>query len=151
MHEILDPLGDAKYMTSLDVQNEFWQVPLEENSRKYTAFTVPEKGHFQYKLLAMGLHGSAQTFQRLVDKLFNDLKPHVFVYLDDLFIVAPDFQTYNRILEEVFTRLKNNNLTLRKEKCIFCTEELEYLGFIINKSGLSVNPKKISATDMRQF
>lgn len=82
----------------------------------------------------MGLHGSAETFQRLVDKLFNDLKTHVFVHLDDLIIVSPDVDTHIRIFEEVFTRLKQNNLILKTEKCVFCRKELGYLGSIVNKN-----------------
>jgi len=41
---ILDQLRDARYISSLDLKDEYWQIPLEESSRQYTAFTVPGKG-----------------------------------------------------------------------------------------------------------
>ncbi|EDW44093.1 GM13552 [Drosophila sechellia] len=44
---ILDQLKEAKYISSLDLKDGYWQIPLEERSRQYTAFTVPGKGLFQ--------------------------------------------------------------------------------------------------------
>jgi len=57
---ILDQLREARYISSLDLMNGYWQIPLEESSRQYTAFTVPGKGLFKWKVMPFGLH-SART------------------------------------------------------------------------------------------
>lgn len=145
IHEILDQLGNTKYLSSLDIRSAYWQVKLEQNSKQYTAFTVPGKGHYQFKRLAFGLHGAPGTFQSLIDKLFSDLKPQVFGYLDDLILASSDFDSHLKLLQVVFERLKRAGLTLKKEKCNFCREELEYLGYRINREGLGVNPNKVKA------
>jgi len=43
---ILDQLREARYITSLELKDGYWQIPLEESSRQYTAFTAPGKGLF---------------------------------------------------------------------------------------------------------
>lgn len=145
IHEILDQLGQAKYLTSLDIKSAYWQIPLEENSKQYTAFSIPGKGHFQFKRMPFGLQGAPGTFQALVDKLYGDLKPQVFCYLDDLILISSDFQSHIKLLKTVFHRLKTANLTLKREKCKFCRNELDYLGYKINQQGLNVNPDKVRA------
>jgi len=46
---ILDQLREARYISSLDLKDEYWQIPLKADSRHYTAFTVPGKGLFQWR------------------------------------------------------------------------------------------------------
>ncbi|KAK9745723.1 RNase H-like domain found in reverse transcriptase [Popillia japonica] len=43
------------FLTSLDIKSAYWQIPIEEASRPYTAFTVPNRGLFQFCRLPFGL------------------------------------------------------------------------------------------------
>lgn len=61
--DILDKLRNARYLSSLDVKSAFWQVPVTEFSRKYTAFTVPNRGLFQFNRMPFGLSNSPATWQ----------------------------------------------------------------------------------------
>lgn len=144
MSDILDKLGNAKYITTLDIQSAYWQIKLSDSSKKYTAFTVPNRGLFHFNRMPFGLSNAPATFQFLVDRLFGDLE-FVFKYLDDIVIVTPDYDTHVKVLQEVLTRLTNANLTLNKDKCYFCKSELKFLGYVINRQGLLVDPEKVSA------
>lgn len=142
----LDKLRDARYLTSLDIKSAYFQIPIAENSRKYTAFTVPNRGLFQFRRLPMGLSGSPAVWQRFIDRVIGaDLEPYVFAYLDDIIVISPTFEKHLEILEEVITRIHNAGLTLNKDKCQFCRDELKYLGYVVNYSGLHVDPEKIQA------
>jgi hypothetical protein len=143
---ILDSLGNAKYLSSLDIRSAYWEIPLDEESRPLTAFSVTGRGQFQFKRMPFGLHSAAGTFQALVDRLFTpDLEPYVFAYLDDIVISTPDFETHVRVLDEVFRRLLKAGLTLKEAKCEFCKSELKFLGYVVNRQGLNVDPLKVSA------
>lgn len=143
---ILDRLGNAKYLTTLDIQSAYWQIKMSENSKKYTSFAIPGRGLFHFNRMPFGLTNAPATFQALVDKLFGpELEPYCFKYLDDIVIVTPDIETHFSVLEEVFKRLKESGLTLNKDKCQFCRSELKFLGYIINRQGLQVDPSKVSA------
>lgn len=146
INSILDRLGNSRYLSTLDIKMAYHQVKMAENSKKYTAFRIPGRGHFMFKRLPFGLTNAPATFQSLIDKIFGpELEPYVFKFLDDIVVTTPDFDTHIRILNEVFNRLKAANLTLNKDKCKFCRSELKYVGYIVNRSGLSVDPEKVSA------
>lgn len=141
---ILDRLRDCRYLSSLDIKNAFWQIPLEQSSKERTAFTVPGRGLFQFKRMPFGLHNSTATWQRLIDRVLGpDLEPFVFVYLDDIIIATESFHKHLEVLEEIFKRLKKASLWLNLEKCQFVRSELKYLGYVVDNTGLHVDPDKI--------
>lgn len=143
---ILDRLKEARYLSSLDLKSAYWQVPLEESSRERSAFTIPGRGLFEFTRMPFGLHNSGATWQRLIDRVLGpELEPHVFVYLDDIIVCTPTFEKHLQILEEVFCRLAKANLTLNREKCMFCRSELKYLGYVVDAQGLRVDPGKVDA------
>lgn len=143
---ILDRLRDGHYLSSIDIKSAYWQVALEEDSCEKTAFTIPGRGLFQFTRMPFGLHNSPATWQRLVDNVLGaELEPQVFVYLDDIVIITKDFKTHIQTLEEVFKRLAKANLTINWDKSCFCRPQLRYLGYVVNKEGLQVDPDKVSA------
>ena len=142
----LDKLKGARYLSTIDLKNGYWQVALTRDSRPLTAFTVPGRGLFEFKVLPFGLHAAPATFQRLLDRVITpEMAPHAFAYLDDIIIVSETFDEHMQILEKVCNRLKEAKLVPNWEKCQFAREELKYLGHIVNKNGLQTDPEKISA------
>lgn len=142
----LDKLRDAKYLSTLDIKSAYWQIPISEQSKPLTAFTVPTRGLFQFKRMPFGLTNAPAIWQRLIDRVIGvEMESSVFVYLDDVIICTSTFEEHIRILREVINRLTRAGLTLNKEKCIFCKPELKYLGYVVNSSGLLVDPEKIEA------
>jgi hypothetical protein len=67
----LDKLRGAKYLSTLDLKNGYWQVPLAASSRPITAFTVPGRGLMQFRVMPFGLHSAPATFQRLLDAVLE--------------------------------------------------------------------------------
>lgn len=142
---ILGRLGASKYLSTIDLSKAFWQIPLDPESRKYTAFRIFGRGLFQFTRLPFGLVNSPATLSRLMDQVlgYGELEPNVFVYLDDIVIVSNTFEEHLRSLEEVARRLQAANLSINIEKSKFCVPELPYLGFVLSKNGIRPNPDKI--------
>jgi len=144
--DTLDKLSQAKVCSTLDIKSAYWQIPVAKASRPYTAFTVPNRGLFQFKRLPFGLHNAPATWQRLIDSVLGpDLEPYVYIYLDDIVVITPDFEKHLEILEEVFRRLREANLTVGRAKCQFCKPSLKYLGYVVDRQGLHVDPDKVKA------
>jgi len=142
----LDKLRGARYLSTLDLKNGYWQIPLSPESRPITAFTVPGKGLFQFTVMPFGLHSAPATFQRLLDTILGpELEPHVFVYLDDIIIISRTFREHFELLSETFRRLRAARLRLNPEKCRFCVDQLKYLGHIVDREGIRTDPEKVSA------
>lgn len=141
----LDKLRDAKYLSSLDIKSAYWQVPVSEESKPLTAFTVPGRGLFQFRRMPFGLHNAPATWQRLIDRVLSPLEQYVFVYLDDIVIVTQSFEKHVEVLQQVFQKLMEAGLTVRRDKCHFCRSELKFLGYVVDRNGLRCDPDKVSA------
>ncbi|CAB0042650.1 unnamed protein product [Trichogramma brassicae] len=114
---ILDKLRRARYITTIDLKSAYFQIAMEESSKKYTAFAVPGAGLFQFTRLAFGLTNAPMTFQRLIDALFGpECEPFVFGYLDDIVIVTETFEQHLVWLEKVLERLNSAGLTINRKK-----------------------------------
>jgi len=132
---ILDELREARYISSLDLMDG-WQMPLEESSRQYTAFTVPDKGLFQWRVIPFGLHSASATFQRVLDQVIGpEMSPHAFAYQDDIIVIGRTLEEQKRN-----RRLKEANLRVNPEKCQFFKKELLYLG--VTSEGIGTDPEK---------
>lgn len=146
INSILDRLREAKYISCLDLENGYWQIPMEENSRKFTAFTVPGRGLFQWKVMPFGLHSAPATFQRTLDQVIGpEMEPHAFAYLDDIIITSKTLNDHITHLTEVFRRLRQARLKINSEKCEFFKQEIKYLGHVVCGEGIRTDPDKVAA------
>lgn len=146
MASILDELRQANYLTTLDLSQAYWQVPLTEESKEITAFIVPGRGLFQFKRMPYGLTNAPATFQRSLDRLLGpELYPHVFVYLDDIIIVSKTFREHLFWLGKVLDILNGVGLVINREKSKFCRPQVKYLGFVVDSEGLRIDPDKTAA------
>lgn len=146
INSILEKLREANYITTIDLKQGYWQVPLSDESKPLTAFTVPGKGLFEFVVMPFGLHSAGATFQRLLDKVIGpELEPRAFAYLDDLIIVSKTFEEHLVLLRDVFERLRMAQLKLNPEKCHFCRRELKYLGHVVSSNGIKTDPEKVRA------
>lgn len=143
---LLGRLKCTKFITSLDLKDAFWQIPMEPESRQYTAFTVPGRPLYHFTSMPFGLCNAAQSMSRLMDSIIpHELREHVFVYLDDLLIVSQTFEEHMGFLQEVAERLSNAGLTINVEKSHFVMSELKYLGYLVGEEGLRTDPEKVEA------
>lgn len=146
INAILDKLRKAKYISSIDLKQGYWQVPLTLESRAITAFTIPTRGLFHFKVMPFGLHSAPATFQRLMDQIIGpELDPYCFAYLDDIIVLGETFDEHLSHLEEVFRRLKKANLKLNPEKCQFGRKSLKYLGHWVTPEGIRTDPDKVAS------
>ncbi|XP_059220401.1 uncharacterized protein LOC131995628 [Stomoxys calcitrans] len=143
---ILSRIDETYYISSVDLKFAFWQIELDAESKAYTAFTVPGRPLYQFRVMPFGLCNAAQRLCRLMDRVVpQHLKENVFIYLDDLLVISSDFDEHIRLLEEVAKCLRDANLTIGLKKSQFCFRELKYLGFIIGDGKLKTDPDKIKA------
>lgn len=158
---ILDQLGRAKYFTTLDLMNGFHQIPLDEESRKFTAFSS-NLGHFQYTRLPLGLNISPNSFQRMMNIAMAGLSPEcAFVYIDDIVVIGCSIKHHFENLTKIFERLRKYNLKLNPSKCNFFQTEVTYLGHKITDKGILPDdtkfkvvrdyPTPTNADDVRRF
>ena len=70
--ELIDQLGKARYLSTLDLARRYWQVPISSESRPLTAFITPFELN-QFNVMLFGLSRAPATFQHLMDKLLQGM------------------------------------------------------------------------------
>lgn len=87
------------------------------------------------------------TFQSMMNELFRDLirRGVVLIYLDDILIFTRTREEHRHVVREVLQILKDNQLSLKPEKCEFEHEEVEYLGMVIKQRSIAMDPGKVAA------
>jgi len=143
MNSILNKLRSAHYISTIDLSQAYFQIPLARESRDVTAFSVPGKGLYHFTRRPYGLTGAPATFQRLLDKLIGpEMEPFAFAYLDDIVVATPSFEDHLVWLSKVLDKISAAGLTINPEKCEFCRSQVKYLGFIVQRDGLVTDPDK---------
>jgi hypothetical protein len=136
--EMFDRLGGAVVFSKLDLKTGFHQIQLRPEDIEKTAFNT-KYGQFEYLVMPMGLCNAPATFQTLMNNIFYD--DFLVVYMDDLLILSKNEEDHMRHVERVLQRLREHKLYVSPKKCVFMSTEMEFLGFIVGKDGLRVDPK----------
>ncbi len=142
--ELLDRLGRARYISTLDLTKGYWQVPLSEDAKPKTAFSTPS-GHWQYRTLPFGLHGAPATFQRMMDILLRPHQSYAAAYLDDVIIHSEAWEDHLDRVRRVLSELRRAGLTANPHKCHLALSEAKYLGFQVGRGLIRPQEKKVEA------
>lgn len=144
INEILDGLGKAKYFSTIDLDQGYYQISLDKASRPYTAFTTSD-GHFQLTRMPMGLKTSPPVFSRIMRTALGDLVGKIcYIYLDDVIIYGSTINDHERNLRQVLERLRKIGLQINFKKCKFFKTSVSFLGHIVSDEGLKPDPEKFS-------
>lgn len=144
--EILQQFHGVKHMTTIDLNNAYFQIPLAKESCKYTGFLYNGKS-FMYNVLPQGLKTSVGSFSRAMDLILGpEVREFCVNYLDDLIVfTCGDFSEHISHIEAVLGRLESARMTCRLEKCQFVFTEVHMLGHIITPFGIRMDPDKVAA------
>ena len=124
---ILTKASGALFISMRDLKQAFWQIPMEEKSRKYTSFRC-FMGQFCFNFMPYGLKVGPKIFQRLMDKILRGAHSYAAVHLDDIACLSMTWDQHLVHLREIFTRLRNAELTLNTNKCQWAMECIHCLG-----------------------
>jgi hypothetical protein len=115
-----------------------------------TAIITPF-GLFEFPRTPFGLRNAGQTFQRFMNHTVVRELNFVFCYIDDVIIASDNVKQHREHLDKLLGRLDKYGLTINIAKCCFGCPKVEFLGYEVNKDGISPLPEKVKAiTDLRK-
>ena len=143
--EMLDSLHGAKYFSSIDLGNAYYQVELDEESKEKTAFST-RFGQFCFNRMPFGIAAAPSTFQKLMTIIIGDMMwNEALVYLDDILIFSSTIEEHIIRINNLFGRIRKAGLKIKPEKCKFLVRELKFLGHVINEKGIKTDNSKIES------
>ena len=143
--ELFDRLQGAKYFSKIDLRSGYHQVRIADKDIDKTTFNT-RYGSYSFKVLSFGLCNAPATFMNLMNSIMHEyLDKFVIVFLDDILIYSKTLQEHENHLEKVLIKLREEKLYGKLSKTELVKEEVGFLGHIVNKDGLSVDPEKVKA------
>ncbi len=138
-------MQDCEYFTVLDLCNSFYQLKISEDSKRITSFTTPYS-QFCFKRVPYGLHLGSGVLSGYLEKIFHDIKyKYMLNFVDDIIIFSKTKEQHKAHLEEVIKRLSQHNLTVNPNKVKFFHKEISFLGNLISKNKVTIDPDRTKA------
>jgi len=90
------------------------------------------------------LTGAPSTFQAYINKALSDILDIYYIaYIDNIIIYSNSPEQHLRHVREVLERLHRASLYIKLAKCLFSTEEVDFLGYHISVTGVSMDPSRV--------
>ena len=133
----------AKVYTKIELWHAYHLVHIADGDEWKSTFPT-RYGSYEWLVMPFGLTNAPSAFQRFMNTIFADmLDVCVVVYLDDILIYSDNKEDHRKHVQEVLHCLRKHGLYAKPKKCEFHLESVEYLGYCLAPSGLTMAQNKI--------
>ncbi|GJR75498.1 putative reverse transcriptase domain-containing protein [Tanacetum coccineum] len=159
--DLFDQLQGSSVYSKIDMRSGYHQLRIKEEDILITAFRT-RYGHFEFQVMPFGLTNAPAVFMDLMNRVCKPyLDKFVIVFIDDILVYSKDEEEHGKHLKIILELLKKERLYAKFSKCDFWLDSVQFLGHVIDHSGVHVDPAKIEAikswaapttpTEVRQF
>ncbi|GKV25969.1 hypothetical protein SLEP1_g35338 [Rubroshorea leprosula] len=143
--KLVEAASGNERLSLLDAYSGYHQVPMAPEDEEKTLFYAGDE-IYCYVMIPFGLKNAGATYQKMVTIVFRaQIGRNLEVYVDDIMVKSLKAENHLIDLEETFNNLRKNKMRLNPAKCIFGVESEKFLGFMVSRRGIEVNPEKIKA------
>ncbi|GKV35459.1 hypothetical protein SLEP1_g43722 [Rubroshorea leprosula] len=143
--KLVEAASGNERLSLLDAYSGYHHVPMAPEDEEKTSFYAGDE-IYCYVMMPFGLKNAGATYQKMVTIVFRaQIGRNLEVYVDDIVVKSLKADNHLTDLEETFNNLRQNRMRLNPAKCIFGVESGKFLGFMVSRRGIEVNPEKIRA------
>jgi hypothetical protein len=140
---LFDQLCGACVFSKINLRLGYHQLKIRECDIPKTAF-VSRYGLYEYTVMSFGLTNAPAYFMCLMNKVFIEyLDKFVVVFIDDILVYSRSEEEHEEHFRLALQKLRENRLYAKLSKCEFWMKQVAFLGHIISKGGISVDPSKV--------
>ena len=143
--DLFDQLQGAQVFSKIDLRSGNHQLKVKAEDIPKTAFRT-RYGHYEFLVMPFGLTNAPAAFMDLMNRVFKPfLDQFVVVFIDDILVYSKSKEQHEEHLRIVLQILREKKLFAKLKKCEFWLESVSFLGHVIFRDGVSVDPKKVEA------
>ncbi|GLT31014.1 hypothetical protein SLA2020_057820 [Shorea laevis] len=148
--KLVERAAGHERMSFLDASLGYHQVQLLLDDQEKTAFYAGD-AIYCYVMMSFGLKNAGATYQKLVQIVFKlQIGRNIEVYVDDMIVTSKRAEDHIDDLNETFQNLRRAQMKLNPLKCTFAVESGKFLGYVVSKKGIEVNPEKVQAVQQME-
>ncbi|CAN4084840.1 unnamed protein product [Withania somnifera] len=146
--DLFDRLRGAAVFSKIDLRSGYHRLHIRTGDIPKTTFRT-RYGHYEFLVMSFGLTNAPRTFMDLMHRV---LKPYldlfVIVFINDILVYSRSKSDHKRHLGLIFRTLREHRLYAKFSKCEFWLDFVAFLGHIVSKDGVSIDPTKIQLTHL---
>ncbi|KAL5553282.1 hypothetical protein UlMin_040683 [Ulmus minor] len=143
--DLFDQLKGATIFSKIDLRSGYHQLKIKEEDVPKSAFRT-RYGHYEFLVMPFGLTNAPAAFMDLMNRVFKEfLDKFVIVFIDDILIYSKTKEEHEEHLRITLRTLEEHKLYAKFSKCEFWLDKVHFLGHVVSKDGMSVDPAKIEA------
>ena len=141
--DLFDQRKGESIFSKIDLRSGYHQLRIKDVDVHKTAFRK-RYGHYEFLVMSFGLKNAPAAFMDLMNRVFRlYVDQFVVVFIDDILVYSKDRENHDTHLRVVLETLRKERLYEKLSKCEFWLNEVYFLGHIVSKEGIQVDPKKI--------
>ncbi|XP_059436632.1 uncharacterized protein LOC132169649 [Corylus avellana] len=142
---LVDATTGYELLSFMDAFSSYNKIFMHPFDQEKTAF-ITDRGLYCYKVMPFGLKNAGATYQRLVNRMFQEqIGKNMEVYVDDILVKSKLQIDHVTDLQEAFKTLKRFKMKLNPTKCAFEVSSGKFLCYMVSSRGIEANLEKIQA------
>ncbi|GJV34245.1 putative reverse transcriptase domain-containing protein [Tanacetum coccineum] len=143
--DLLEQLQGSIVYSKIDLWSGYHQLRIREEDIPITAFRT-RYGHYEFRVMPFGLTNAPVVFMDLMNRVCKPyLDKFVIVFIDDILIYSKNNEEHGEHLKTILNLLRSKKLYAKFSKCDFWLDFVQFLGHVIDSSGVHDDPAKIKA------
>ncbi|GKA16186.1 putative reverse transcriptase domain-containing protein, partial [Tanacetum coccineum] len=135
---------DYRELNMLTLKNHY---PLPRIDNLFNQLQRTRYGHFEFQVMPFGWTNAPAVFMDLMNRVCKPyLDKFIIVFIDDILVYSKDEEEHVKHLKIILELIKKEILYAKFSKCDFWLDSVQFLGHVIDRSGVHVDPAKIEAT-----
>ncbi|WMV23982.1 hypothetical protein MTR67_017367 [Solanum verrucosum] len=143
--DLFDQLQGVSIFSKIDLRSGYHQLKIRPEDIPKTTFRT-RYGHYEFLVMSFGLTNVHATFMSLMNGVFKPFRDSFFtLFIDDILFYSKSEEEHADHLRIVWSVLERQKFYAKFSKCEFWLTSITFLGHVVSREGVMVDPQKIEA------
>jgi hypothetical protein len=141
--EILDLLSEKTHISTIDISNSYFSIPLSKDTAHYTTFFDHRRRRLHFTSCPQGWINSAYYLDQLLSMLFATTDDVLWVADDIIIATKGTIEQHLAKIEHVIKQLIRAKLRVKHTKLSICQDYTEFLGIMYHNGKMSIPEARV--------